>query len=101
MRHPIDHLEEQRREIVAVLRKRMIACGLSRRRLAVLSGLADRALKNFEDDGWNPKAETIRKIDAFLIRRAAGGTVVPGGPNDVKRAAADLGSQGPGASDAA
>jgi len=66
MNHPIDQLEAWRREIVAALRERIIASGIARHRLAVLAGLSDRALKNFDRADWNPKPDTIRTLDAFL-----------------------------------
>src|SRR4051812_2881694 len=64
--HPIDHLEARRREIVAALRERIVRSGIPRHTLAVRAGLADRALKRFDQDGWDPKAETIRKLDTYL-----------------------------------
>jgi hypothetical protein len=66
MKHQIDHLEARRREIVASLRERIIASGIPRTRLAVAARLSEMTLRDFDRADWNPRPETIRKVDSFL-----------------------------------
>jgi len=46
---------------------------LSNNRLAKQAGLAEKTIRNMEDDSWNPRAETIRKLEAVIPGDFIGG----------------------------
>jgi hypothetical protein len=89
MPHLIDHLEARRREIVASLRERMIASGIPRTRLAIAAGLSEMTLRKFDEPGWSPKDETIRKLDTFLSGRAESRTPIRNKGSDCKPSPTD------------
>ncbi len=43
----------------------------SRSRLAAAAGLHKNSLRNLDDPQWNPTADTLRKLDAYLTRQNA------------------------------
>jgi 3,4-dihydroxy 2-butanone 4-phosphate synthase/GTP cyclohydrolase II len=50
---------------------------ISRSGLARAAGLHANSLRNLDDSQWNPTAETLRKLESYLIRREASPALVP------------------------
>jgi len=50
---------------------------ISRSGLARAAGLHANSLRNLDDAQWNPTAETLRKLESYLIRREASPALVP------------------------
>lgn len=49
---------------------------ISKSRLARLAGLRDTVLRDFWEDDWNPRLETLRKVEAVVpedFRTPSGG----------------------------
>ncbi len=53
-------------QLVAQIRTRAKACGLSKLQLAVNAKLHANTLRLMGDDSWNPSLTTLRKLAAFL-----------------------------------
>lgn len=54
------------------LRGWVTTCGIPRKRLARMAGLAAGALWSCDTEAWNPRADTLRKLDELRRRLAAG-----------------------------
>ena len=50
---------------------------ISRSGLARAAGLHANSLRNLDDSQWNPTAETLRKLESYLVRREAAPALVP------------------------
>ncbi|MBB5686850.1 3,4-dihydroxy-2-butanone-4-phosphate synthase [Sphingobium boeckii] len=51
--------------------------GISRSGLARAAGLHANSLRSLDDAQWNPTAETLRKLESYLVRREASPALVP------------------------
>jgi 3,4-dihydroxy 2-butanone 4-phosphate synthase/GTP cyclohydrolase II len=65
--------------MTTIERVRMLVGGSSESRsgLARAAGLHANSLRNLDDPDWNPTADTLRKLDAYLTRQNAPRTLVP------------------------
>ena len=53
-------------QILDRIRSHLASTGLSRSGLARAAGLHANTLRDLDEPGWNPTAETLRKLEAFL-----------------------------------
>ena len=51
--------------------------GMSRSGLARAAGLHANSLRSLDDAQWNPTADTLRKLEGYLVRREAAPALVP------------------------
>jgi len=51
--------------------------GMSRSGLARAAGLHANSLRSLDDAQWNPTADTLRKLESYLVRREAAPALVP------------------------
>ena len=53
-------------QILDRIRDHLAETGLSRSGLAKAAGLHANTLRDLDDAGWNPTADTLKKLEAFL-----------------------------------
>jgi len=64
-------------QLIEKLRKLVTEGGLSRSGLARAAGLHANTLRDLDQPDWNPTAETLRKLEAFLFANDDGPALVP------------------------
>jgi 3,4-dihydroxy 2-butanone 4-phosphate synthase/GTP cyclohydrolase II len=64
-------------ELIEKVRRLVTEGGMSRSGLARAAGLHANTLRDMEDGGWNPTAETLRKLETFLFSNDDAPTLVP------------------------
>jgi len=64
-------------ELIAKLRNLVTEGGLSKSGLARAAGLHANTLRDLEDADWNPTAETLRKLEAYLFANDDTPALVP------------------------
>ncbi len=64
-------------QLIEKLRRLVTEGGMSRSGLARAAGLHANTLRDLEDEGWNPTAETLRKLEMFLFSSNDGPALVP------------------------
>lgn len=55
---------------IRLVRRFRAACHWSNRRLAAEAGLRDTVLRNIDKPGWNPTAETLKRLEAVIPQGA-------------------------------
>lgn len=64
-------------QLIDRVRDLVSAGGISRSGLARAAGLHANSLRNLDDAQWNPTADTLRKLESYLVRREAVPALVP------------------------
>ena len=64
-------------QLIIKLRSLVIDGGLSRSGLARAAGLHANTLRDLDEPGWNPTAETLRKLESYLFTNDETPALVP------------------------
>ena len=64
-------------QLIDRVRRLVTEGGMSRSGLARAAGLHANTLRDLEAPGWNPTAETLRKLETFLFAQDDGDVLVP------------------------
>jgi 3,4-dihydroxy 2-butanone 4-phosphate synthase/GTP cyclohydrolase II len=64
-------------QLITRVRELVSDGGISRSGLARAAGLHANSLRSLDDPQWNPTADTLRKLETYLQRRAASPGLVP------------------------